>query len=108
MKNKELIIELIQQDLKHSQLLYGLDEIGLCGTELYFIEISEIVYFIEISEIVCRLMNVPSGEIGDHWMETYMNFMRDTVNYEVSHSIDVFKPLAYACYVQLELIVLNN
>ncbi|PKV51344.1 hypothetical protein ATE84_3419 [Aquimarina sp. MAR_2010_214] len=32
MKNKELIIEVIQQDLKHSQLLYGLDEIGLCGT----------------------------------------------------------------------------
>ncbi|WP_438712057.1 hypothetical protein ACSTS3_06200 [Aquimarina muelleri] len=99
MKNKELIIELIQQDLKHSQLLYGLDEIGLCGTELYFLEISEIVY---------RLMNVSSGEMGDHWMETYMNFMRDTVNYEISHSIDVFKPLAYACYIQLELIVLNS
>ena len=55
MSNKELIISLIQQDLKHSQLVLGLDELGMEASDKHCLDILDIVY---------NLMQVPSGTLN--------------------------------------------
>ena len=52
MSNKELIVSLIQQDLKHSQLVLGLDELGMEASDKHCLDILDIVY---------NLMKVPGG-----------------------------------------------
>jgi len=54
MSQKELIISLIQQDLKHSQLILGLDELGMDASDKHSLE---------ILDVVANLMQVPDGEI---------------------------------------------
>ena len=97
MNNKELIINLIQQDLKHSQLLSGLEKIGLDGTDLYYLE---------MSEIIAKLMKVPNGrKIGDLWGETYIAFLHEAIRYKVTSRGETLKPLAIACYGRLQTII---
>lgn len=93
MNNKELIISLIHQDLQHSQLLYGLDNLGLDGSE---------VHFLEIMGIVAKLMNVPNGKINDNWGEMYTEFMKESVSFEITSKGEALKPFAKVCYVQLQ------
>jgi hypothetical protein len=42
MKTKELVISLIQQDLKHTQLGAGLDNVGLEASDKHHLQILEI------------------------------------------------------------------
>lgn len=93
MNDKTLIINLIHQDLKHSQLVYGLENIGLDGSE---------VHFLEIMEIVSKLMNVPNGAINDSWGEMYTEFMKESVSFEITSKGEALKPFAKVCYVQLK------
>lgn len=44
MKNKDLIVSHIQQDLKHHQLVLGLDNIGLQAGEKHHLELLNVVY----------------------------------------------------------------
>lgn len=92
MNNKELIINLIQQDLKHNQLLSGLEKIGL-GVELHYLR---------ILEIVSKLMNVPDGEVDDLWSELYIKFMQEAIQFEITSNADTLKPLAVTCYGRLK------
>ncbi|MFC5045135.1 hypothetical protein ACFSTE_16475 [Aquimarina hainanensis] len=93
MRDKELIIELIRQDLKHNQLVYGLERIGLEGARLHHLEIYDMIH---------RFMEVPEGLVGNRWGMTYANFMKDAVNYPITPKGDSLTPLAYACYTQLK------
>jgi hypothetical protein len=99
MNNKTLIISLIQQDLKHSQLVYGLDNIGLDGSE---------VHFLEIMEIVAKLMNVPNGEVNDDWGKMYTEFMKESVGFEITSKGEALKPFAKVCYAQLKSLLKNE
>lgn len=43
-KSKELIIKLIQQDSKHSQLVHGLEKVGPNGPDKYHLSLFELIY----------------------------------------------------------------
>lgn len=89
MSNKELIIALIQQDLKHSQLVLGLDALGLEASDKHCLEILDIVF---------NLMQVPDGEIEYDWCRLYVTYMQECKAVGVTHTTEAMKPFAEACY----------
>lgn len=96
MSNKELIISLIQQDLKHNQLILGLDELGLATSDKHCLE---------ILDIVASLMQVPEGDIEFDWCRLYVTYMAESKKLGVTHTTETMKPFAEACYDGLVEIV---
>lgn len=96
MQNKELIISLIQQDLKHSQLVLGLDELGMEASDKHCLDILDIVY---------NLMKVPGGHVEYDWCRLYVTFMQECKTVGVTHTTETMKPFAEACYNGLVEIV---
>ena len=92
MATKELIIRLIHQDLRHSQLILGLSGLGLCNPS---------DFSLEILDIVAELMGLPPDNIGDEWCNTYIYYLNQTADYEVQENGDNLKPLAEQCYENL-------
>ena len=95
MKNKELLIDLIQQDLKHNQLIIGLDKIGLEGSEMHNLR---------ILEMVAKLMKVPKT-LQEDWTNAYMLCMEESVNYQITNRGESLKPLAEVCYNRLKQLI---
>lgn len=98
MKNKELLIDLIQQDLKHNQLVIGLDKIGLEGSEMHNLR---------ILEMVSKLMKVPKA-LQEDWTNAYMLCMEEAVNYQITNRGESLKNLAEVTYNKLKLITSNS
>lgn len=96
MSEKDLIISLIQQDLKHSQLVLGLDELGMDASNKHCLE---------ILDIVANLMKVPDGEIEYDWCRLYVTFMQECKTVGVTHTTATMKPFAEACYAGLVEII---
>jgi len=95
MKNKDLIISLIQQDLKHNQLVLGLDNIGLQAGEKHHLELLNVVY---------DLMKVPeSAEMS--WGMTYTNYMNKALRYRIQTTSEGLRQQAELCYAHLQCIV---
>ncbi|MCH2231324.1 MAG: hypothetical protein MK105_13365 [Crocinitomicaceae bacterium] len=92
MSNRELIISLIQEDLKHSQLIVGLDELGLSASEKHCLR---------ILDIVANLMQVTEGHIEFDWGRTYITYMADCTGGTVEDSSDSMRPYAESCYDEL-------
>ena len=92
MSNKPLILQLIQQDLKHHQLTEGLHQLGFDDAG---------VHCLDILSIVSDLMKVPQGEAQDKWGHVYVSFMRQAHEYKVSGLGEELKPLAEQCYEML-------
>ncbi len=92
MTNKELIIALIQQDLKHSQLILGLDDLGLSASDKHNLE---------MFDIVANLMQVPEGHIESDWARVYLTYMSDSREVEIDHSTAPMLPYAKSCYAAL-------
>ena len=78
MSQKELIISLIQQDLKHC---------------------------LEILDIVANLMQVPGGHVEYDWCRLYVTYMQECKTVGVTHTTETMKPFAEACYAGLVEIV---
>lgn len=95
MSKKELIIKLIQQDLKHSQLIYGLDKMGLDGADKHHLQLFDLVY---------ALMKVPQ-EIEMEWGNTYQKYMKQALLVELSGTDASLKPLAVLCFRHLKMLV---
>lgn len=95
MSNKQLIVRLIQQDLKHCQLLYGLNRVGLDGGEKYHLQIFDIVY---------DLMKVPQS-LEFEWGTIYQNYMKQAFLLEIGDTDAHLKPLAELCYKHLRMLV---
>lgn len=89
MENKDLIIQLIQQDLKHSQLTEGLRQMGLDDFGLYTLD---------ILSIVAHLMNIPKEKITDRWAEIYGGFLDKAYQHEVADRGEELIPVAEKCY----------
>ena len=89
MSQKELIISLIQQDLKHSQLILGLDELGLNASNKHSSE---------ILDIVANLMKVPEGEKEYDWCRLYVTYMQNSKKVGVFHTSEAMRPFAEDCY----------
>jgi hypothetical protein len=98
MNNKELIINLIQQDLKYNQLLSGLERVGLYAEDLH----------LNLLDIISELMNVPEGKADDAWSDIYVSFMQQAVEFEFSANKETLKPLAIACYGRLQSLLEDN
>lgn len=92
MSNKELIITLIQQDLKHTQLTSGLDKAGL-DTEKHHLQ---------LLELVSDLMEVPE-QIDFDWGQAYYDLLQEAEKFEIGHTTDALRPYAELCYRQLSL-----
>ena len=92
MTNKELIINLIQQDMKHSQLILGLDDLGLEASDKHCLE---------MFDIIANLMHVPDGHIEDRWARVYLAYMSESRDIEIQHMTTPMKPYAISCYDDL-------
>jgi hypothetical protein len=87
----ELIIELILQDLKHNQLVVGLErlnlDVGYC-------------HYLGILELIQKLMGVSDGSMDD-FSATYMGYMQRCMEYPISQSGEELRELARECYKSL-------
>lgn len=92
MENEALIIRLIQQDMKHHQLVAGLEHIGLN---------SDGIHYLQLMDIIAELMNTPKDKTGEEWYKVYLRFMNDVLNYPVNDNGKGLKILAELCYWQL-------
>ncbi len=94
--NKDVIIDLIQQDLKHYQLIYGLEQLGLQGSGIHHLQLLEIIY---------QLMQILSEKKNDYLAETYAAFMSMATEYEITPLGESLRPLAKECYYRLKYLV---
>ena len=84
----ELIIELILQDLKHNQLILGLDRLNLDAGYCHYLGIIDLVQ---------RLMDVPDELIED-CTACYVAFMNRCLEFPISRSGEELRPFAIECY----------
>lgn len=96
MKTKELIISLIQQDLKHTQLVVGLDNVGLEASDKHHLQ---------ILEIIAKIMQVPEGNIEDNWGQVYYRLLQEAKYFQITHTHDSLREYAVLCYRQLKLFI---
>jgi len=92
MSNKQLIIALIQQDLKHSQFILGLDDLGLEASDKHSLE---------MFDIVANLMQVPEGQVEANWARVYLTYMSECREVEIQHTTEPMLPYAVSCYDDL-------
>ena len=89
MNNKDIIVQLIQQDLKHNQLTQGLLKIGLDQGGLHDLD---------ILSVVAQLMGVPKEKVDGRWFDIYISFMCEADKLELSDRGENLIPLAQKCY----------
>lgn len=90
--SKKFIIHLIQQDMKHNQLILGLRKLNF----------NVQVHYLDIMSLVAELMEIPPNSITDNWAKTYINFLEQSVNYEITEVGTGLFPLAKECYQTLK------
>lgn len=91
MDNRELVVQLIQQDLKHSQLTETLRHMGLDDGGLYALD---------LITIVARLMEVPPHQMDD-FAEVYGTFLDEAPQYPTTYLGKALLPVAEECYKRL-------
>ncbi|WP_245802892.1 hypothetical protein [Cyclobacterium lianum] len=87
-----MIIELILQDLKHNQLILGLDRLNLD---------SGYCHFLGILDLIQRLMGVQDDKM-DEFSTTYIAAMQQSLEFPIPRSGEELKPLAMECYKHLK------
>ena len=98
--NKELLIEeLILQDLRHIQLIYGLDAIGL--TEEGF-------YYLDLCFCIAELMGMRGEESIDKFYKVYRGQIEKCKDLEITSSRKNLRPLAKECYFELRKLKVNK
>ncbi len=93
----ELIIELIRQNLKHNQLILGLDRLNL-DAGCY--------HYLGILDLIQKLMGVSDG-LMDEFAATYMEYMQRCVEFPISRSGEELRELARECYGSLREMVVK-
>ncbi|MEX0313167.1 MAG: hypothetical protein AB3N18_03245 [Allomuricauda sp.] len=91
MYDKELIIRLIQESLKHDQLIEGLNKIGLEAGQLHNLK---------LLEIISELMRVPDGDASLSFGLVYADFIQQATEYEIEGNSDGLRLLAESCYTE--------
>lgn len=92
LKLETLIKELILADLRHSQLIFGLEALQLAPMDYHFLN---------LYQLIASWMGFRTDEEMDAFMEIYQSFMYKSTSYPVSqHGLDL-KPLAEECYEAL-------
>jgi len=96
MSNEDIIIGLIQMDMKHNQLVSGLEAIGLDDDGLF--ELGAL-------EIISKLMEFPKGEIDDRLSTMYTGFLKEATKHKISYRSESLRPLAELAYRQIRALV---
>lgn len=87
-----LIKELILADLRHSQLIFGLEALQLAPMDYHFLN---------LYQLVANWMGFRSDGEMDIFMEIYQSFMYQSTSVPVSqHGLDL-KPIASQCFLAL-------
>jgi len=92
MTDKALILQLIQQDLKHHQFTGGLRNLGLDDGG---------VHSLNILPIVARLMGIPKRKVNDRWSAVYLSFMSEAHRSNISDLVEELQAVAEKCYEML-------
>jgi len=87
-RNKQLVIQLIIQDMKHEQLVGGLQQLGF-QTDLHGSD---------ISAIVAQLLGISENNITNDWLDVYMSFIRQSRQYTITDTGTSLLSLAETCY----------
>ena len=85
--NKDLIITLIEADLKHNQLLGNLRKMELHTDE----------YVIDLYKAIAELMGL-GEEIHQQWFDIYDDFLLNAHQHPISNGTDCMRSQAEACY----------
>jgi hypothetical protein len=99
LSNKEIIIQLIEQDLKHNRLIWNLQKLGM-NPDLHALSIINVVeklMGLEVSQMT-------DLETNDLWYNTYADFLRQSVNFSLTPLGEELRPFAEQCYKQLIII----
>lgn len=96
MEHEQLIIQLIQQDLKHNKLTQSLLEIGLVDGGLYDLE---------ILTIVSQLMGVQNDTLMDSFTAIYCSFLCDMGKVNASTLDKEIPAVANHCYGMLKALI---
>ncbi|MEB2774997.1 hypothetical protein SYJ56_06750 [Algoriphagus sp. D3-2-R+10] len=92
--NKDLLIEeLILQDLRHIQLIYGLEAIGFN---------EESFHSLELSYCIAELMGMRGDEIFDRFFGVYWDQIEKCKELEMTYSRENLRPLAKECHLALK------
>jgi len=86
--NEHLVIQLLIQDMKHEQLIRGMQSLGFNSN----------VHGSNISTIVAGLMGIKEDDISWEWMDVYMSFIKQATNYEITDTGSSLQQLANTCY----------
>lgn len=89
----ELIIELILQDLKHNQLIVGLERLNLDAGYCHYLGILDLIQ---------KLMGTPD-KLMDAFAATYMEYMKRCLEFPISRSGEELRELATECYECLKV-----
>lgn len=90
--NKELIIHLILQHMRHVQLISLLEKAGFDFEDK----------LLDISTVVAGMMGIPKDEITDQWLDRYVDFLDMASAYAWDAKGDQLRPLAEICYIQVQ------
>jgi hypothetical protein len=74
MKKKQLILQLLIQDMRHYQLIHLLKKKGM-NTDLHYLE---------IVTLVGNLMGASPGKLSDLFVGLYMSFMEEAAFYKIT------------------------
>lgn len=87
MENKALILTIIQADLKHNQLISGLDSLHLHTDS----------YFLGLHKVVSQLMGL-GEDTSDQWFDIYDSYLKEAHTHPISDSPDSLLLVAEECY----------
>ncbi|MCR9171086.1 MAG: hypothetical protein NXI10_01230 [bacterium] len=68
---RDKVIALIAEDIKHNRLLNGLDSIGLNDNDRYTLS---------LDLVIADMMGYPKGKVSDNWLEMYHKTMLSITN----------------------------
>ena len=80
--------EMILADLKHSQLLFGLANLGLDPMDNHYLG---------IAELVAKLIGVQNDQGKDRFMEVYLDFMNRSADSHVDTTNEALQMLSKEC-----------
>jgi hypothetical protein len=87
-----LIKELILADLRHSQLIFGLEALQLAPMDYHFLN---------LYQLIANWMGFRSDEELDTFMEIYQSYMYKSTSFPVSQHGMNLKPLVDECFLAL-------
>ncbi|MFO7823959.1 MAG: hypothetical protein R6V72_08465 [Cyclobacterium sp.] len=93
----KLIIELILQDLKHNQLILGLDRLNLDAGYCHYLGILDLIQ---------RLMGIPE-EFMDDFSTTYVGYMQRCLEFPITRSGEELRELAVEGYEDLRAMMVR-